>query len=72
MSTKNSVTSIVLFLSVFLMLVSCGQHHSEWIGKIEEINGVTVFKNPKEPIHGDDILKTVEQDEEGYLFCQAV
>jgi len=61
MSTKNSVASIVFFLSAFLILASCGKQHSEWKGTIEEINGVTVVKNPKEPIHAEDIFSLEEE-----------
>jgi len=61
MSTKNSVASIVLFLSVFMMLVSCGKQHSEWKGTIKEVDGVTVVKNPKEPIYGEDVFSLEEE-----------
>jgi hypothetical protein len=61
MRTKNSVASIVFFLSVFMMLVSCGKQKAEWRGTIEEINGVTVVKNPKEPIHGEDVFSLEEE-----------
>jgi len=44
-----------------MILVSCGKQHSEWRGTIEEINGVTVVKNPKEPIHAEDIFSLEEE-----------
>jgi len=55
------VLSIVLFLSVFIMLVSCGKQKTEWKGKIDEENGVTVVKNPKEPMYGEDAC-TIEEE----------
>ncbi len=61
MRTKNGLASIVLFLSIFMILVSCGRQRSEWKGTIEEINGVTVVKNPKEPIHSADVFSLEEE-----------
>jgi len=61
MRTKNNLASIVLFLSIFIIIVSCGKQHSEWKGTIEEIDGVTVVKNPKEPIHAADIFSLEEE-----------
>ncbi len=61
MRIKNGFASIVLFLSVFMILASCGKKKSEWKGTIEEKNGVTVVKNPKEPIHGQDIFSMEEE-----------
>ena len=48
MKNKIKVVSIVLFLSVFMMLTSCRVQKAEWKGTIEEVDGVTVVKNPKE------------------------
>ena len=61
MKIKIKLISIVLFLSVIIMLVSCGRQKSEWKGTIEEENGVTVVKNPKEPMYGEDIF-SLEED----------
>jgi hypothetical protein len=61
MKTRNSIISIILFLSVFFLFVSCGQQKSEWKGTTEVVNGITVVKNPKEPIHGEDVFR-IEQD----------
>jgi len=48
MTNKTMVVSIVLFLSVFMILVSCQKQNVEWKGTIEEADGVTIVKNPKE------------------------
>lgn len=42
------VFSIVFPLFILIMLVSCEKQKSEWQGTIEEINGVTIVRNPKE------------------------
>jgi len=48
MKNKIKVISIVLFISALAMLISCKQQKAEWKGTIEEVNGVTLVKNPKE------------------------
>jgi len=53
-------THLLIVIVVFL-IISCGQPKSAWKGSIEEIDGVTVVKNPKEPIYGEDVL-TLEED----------
>jgi len=50
MKNKNYIFSIALFLSAFIILVSCGKQKAEWKGSIEEKDGVTIVKNPKEGI----------------------
>ena len=56
MKNKTKVISIVLFLSALIILVSCGKQKAEWKGTIEEVDGVIVVKNPKEPLYGEDVL----------------
>lgn len=60
MKSKTKVISIVLFLSAFIMLVSFGEQKAEWKGTIKEENGVTVVKNPEEPMYGEIILELEE------------
>ncbi len=47
---------IFSLISVFMMLVSCGEQKAEWKGTIEEVDGVTVIKNPKLPMYGEDVF----------------
>jgi len=61
MNNRTKLISIVLFLSALLMLVSCQQQKAEWKGTIEEVDGVTVIKNPKEPIYQDKIVTFEEE-----------
>ena len=71
MKLNTIVISIVLFLSVFILSVSCEKQKTEWKGTIEEVNGVTVVKNPKEPIYEEDVfgldeeLTIGEEDKDG-------
>jgi len=61
MKTKITIVSIVLVLSILIMTVSCSQQKTEWQGTIEKHNGVTVVKNPKEPIYSEDIFSLEEE-----------
>ena len=77
MKNKNKVVLIVLFLSVSIMLASFGEQKAEWKGTIEKVNGVTVVKNPKEPMYGNEVF-SIEEDlkigeavgDENYMFSR--
>lgn len=54
--------SMLMFVFVILFLVSaCSPQKTEWQGKIEEVDGVTVVKNPKEPMY-EGKLFTLEEE----------
>ena len=61
MKSKTSLFSIAIFLSILIFLISCGQKEAEWKGTIEEVNGVTVVKNPKEPMFVEDVFSLEEE-----------
>jgi len=56
------------------MLVSCKKQGAEWKGTIEEVDGVTVVKNPEEPLYGELVLDLEEglsigkEDDDNYMF----
>lgn len=43
------------------MFVFCGPQKAEWQGTIEEVDGVTVVKNPKEPMYPEDVFNIGEE-----------
>jgi hypothetical protein len=61
MKTKTNNISILLFLLIFFMFVSCGKKEAKWKGTIEEEDGIVVVKNPKEPILGEDVFNLEEE-----------
>ena len=70
-----STSVSLLFLVIF---VSCGKQDAEWRGTIEVVDGVTVVKNPKEPIYGEEIFEIKEElslgvaeGAEEYMFLDA-
>lgn len=73
---RNSirVTSIALFLSVFILFFSFGGQKAEWKGKIEIENGVRVIKNPREPLYGEvkfeleEELSIGKEGDNNYMF----
>ena len=67
---------LVLFL-ILLTSLSCSKSVTEWKGTIEEIDGVLVVKNPKEPIYIKEVFSIQEElrigtqeGEEEYMFNQ--
>jgi hypothetical protein len=77
MKSKIKVVSIALFLSALMMLVSCQKQKAEWKGTIEEEDGVTVIKNPKEPIYREEVFSLEEElsigevrGREEYMFSE--
>ena len=69
MKNKTIVIPIALFCSVIMLLVSCGEQNKGWKGTIEEVDGITVVKNPREPMHGNEVL-SIEEDEVGYQLIK--
>jgi hypothetical protein len=68
---------LTLVISFIIGFSACSQQRSEWAGKIEEIDGVTVVKNTKEPIFSDEVFNLVEdlsigkvEGQEEYIFSQ--
>jgi hypothetical protein len=79
MKAKNLAVLILLFISVLIMSVSCEKQKSEWKGTIEEVDGVKVVKNPKEPIYGEKVFIIEEElsigeakGTEEYVFSQII
>ena len=75
--SKNGGKMKTITFLVFFMFVSCGKQRAEWQGTIEEVDGITVVKNPKEPIYTEDVLILEEElsigESEGaeeYMFSQ--
>lgn len=48
MRHNTKLVTIILSLSVFISFVSCQKQKAEWKGTVEELNGVTIVRNPKE------------------------
>ena len=77
MKSKNRIFSIIIFLSVSIIFISCRKHSPEWKGTIEEVDGVTVINNPRNPIYEEDVFILEEElciglaeGEEEYLFSR--
>lgn len=59
------------------MLVSCQNQKTEWKGTIEEVNGVTVVNNPKEPMYCEDVFSlekdlALEKNEVGIRYFKRI
>ena len=77
MRNKTKAISIVLSFSVFFIFISCRKQKAEWKGTVEDVNGVTVVKNPNKPYYGELNLDLEEdlvigrEDDENYQFYRA-
>lgn len=56
---KNALITLLLFC--FIVATACENQKTIWKGTIEEENGVTVIKNPKEPMYGEDVFSLEEE-----------
>ena len=56
---KTIKVGLTLFL-IFTFLC-CSSQKAEWQGSIEEVDGVTVVKNPKEPMYGPEVFSWEEE-----------
>lgn len=50
-----------IFVLIIFIGINCSQQKTEWQGAIEEADGVSVVKNPKEPIYGEDAFVLEEE-----------
>lgn len=72
---EKQIFRITAFVIILALSFSCQQPDSQWQGTIEEVDGVTVVKNPIEPLYGEDVLEFSEElaigvveGEEEYMF----
>lgn len=79
MKNKKSISSVILVFMILIVFAFCGKQKPEWGGTIEEVDGVTVVKNPKEPIYGEGIFGLKDEltigkkkGEEEYMFTRLI
>jgi hypothetical protein len=56
LKNNNFILSITVFLPLFIIFAFCRKQEAQWGGTIEEVGGVTVVKNPKEPMYGEEVF----------------
>jgi hypothetical protein len=74
----KKISGFVLILFIFYLVIfssSCSKKETGWKGKIEIENGITLIKNPKEPIYKKSIFSITEnlvitgsEDREEWMF----
>ena len=57
---RVKIVSVGLLILLIAMTSSCTRNKTEWKGIIEEIDGVTIVKNPKEPLYGEFVFDLEE------------
>lgn len=78
MKTKTlSITSVAF--SFLILFNACGRQKSQWQATVEEVEGVTVVKNPSVPLNPEmqikfeeDLTIGVEEGDENYMFGSQV
>lgn len=69
-----AVTIIIVFFHIHSS--NLGSQKAKWKGKIEEVDGIQVVKNPKEPIYKPDVfsfeedLRIGKEGDNKYMFSQ--
>jgi len=75
---KYTMKKLIMLICLLSLFFCCSSQKAEWQGTTEEVDGVTVVKNPKEPMYGEDVFILEEElsigDVEGkeeYMFLDA-
>jgi len=78
MRTKN-IAFIILTLFTLNISEACKKQQTEWKGTIGKEHGVSVVKNPKEPVYQEGVLSIEEElsigddeEDEDYMFSEMV
>lgn len=58
---KNSYVQTIFIFLFFVFSIACTHPKNDWQGTIEEVDGVTIVKNPKEPIYEYDVFNFKEE-----------
>ena len=59
--SKMKYALIALLLFCFTLAIACEKQKTIWKGTMQEENGVTVVRNPKEPMYGEDVFSLEEE-----------
>jgi hypothetical protein len=77
MKNKSFILPTIVLLWIIFIFASPAQQKTKWKGTIKKIDGVTVVKNPTEPMHGDDVFHLEEElsigeerKEDEYIFSE--
>ena len=61
MKNKQKCGLIALIISAIVICTSCGKQNHDWKGTFEEVDGITVVKNPDEPLYGEEVYAIKEE-----------
>jgi hypothetical protein len=61
MKDKIMVIQFVSFFFLFILIFCCSQQKAAWKGTIEEVDGIPLVKNPKEPVYTEDVCILEEE-----------
>lgn len=58
---KSKLCTFFLLIALFMSLSACRQQNARWRGTIEEVDGITVVRNPKEPVYMENVCVVEEE-----------
>jgi hypothetical protein len=61
MMVRKLPVPTIVFISLLILFIACGKQKTEWKGTIEEVDGVTVVKNPDNPLYSGDVFNIEEE-----------
>jgi len=61
MKKMGKIVLVILILQFPVMKISISKQRTKWKGRIEEVAGVIMVKNPIEPIYGEELLNAEEE-----------
>jgi len=75
--SKNKFIIIILIIFNLIICSVCTKQNTEWRGKIEEENGITIVRNPKKPLYTgshfyleEDLSLGETKGKEEYMFSR--
>jgi hypothetical protein len=61
MMVRKLPIATTVFISLLILFIACGKQKAGWKGTIEEVDGVTVVKNPDNPLYAGGVFNIEEE-----------
>lgn len=58
---RIKLCAVFLVIALFMSLSTCQRQKARWKGSIEDVNGITVVRNPKEPVYTENVCVVEEE-----------
>lgn len=58
---KYNTKKLLMLICIFPLFLCCSSQKTEWQGTIEEVDGLSIVKNPLEPMYGEEVFNLEEE-----------